>query len=119
MQRSGTVATEVETAVLNPSDAHPRTPARAYVLLRALPGTRRHLVETLAEQPGVVTVDVVEGPLDIVLVIEGPDRTRLARNLMKALASVETEFDGLEMLPAQRPRPVRRGAARHSAGGPV
>lgn len=84
-----------------------RPAARAYVLLRAAPGAHRRLVETLQAQSGVVAVDEVEGPPDVILVIEGRDRTHLARTLMKALASVENMFDGLEMLPAQRRRTVR------------
>jgi cytochrome P450 len=94
-----------------------RSAARAYVLLRAVRGARRQLVQTLRQQPGVLTVDMVEGPMDVILVVGGPDRTRLARTLMKALASVDTLYDGLEMLPTQHWRPVRQKIVRVDTGG--
>ena len=114
MQAAATIG---GTTVVNGDDPQARSVARAYVLLRAVPGARPRLVQTLLKQPGVVTVDEVEGPLDIVLVVEGPDRPRLARTMMRALASVEMMFDGLETLPAQRRRPGRQKAGKADAGG--
>ncbi len=117
MQTVGTEVPRGGATLLNRNNGNARSVARAYVLLRAVPGDRRDLVQTLRQQPGVVTVDMVEGPLDIVLVVQGTDRTRLARTLMKALASVETMFDGLELLPTQRWHPVRQKIGRADSGG--
>ncbi len=48
-----------------------------------------------------MTVDLVEGPPDIVLVIEAPDRQQLASVLMNALSSVQDVTEGLELFPTR------------------
>jgi hypothetical protein len=55
----------------------------------------------LQHQAGVVAVDLVEGPPDIVFVVEAPDRVELASVLIKAVTSVESMTDGMELLPIQ------------------
>jgi hypothetical protein len=77
---------------------------RAYVLLRATANHRKQAIRILERQAGVVAVDLVEGPPDIVLVIEAPDRRRLASVLVNAMASVQNVTDGVELLPAQHRR---------------
>lgn len=72
---------------------------RAYVLLRAPANHRRQAMRSLKQQEGVVAVDLVEGPPDIVLVIEAPDRRELASVLVKAMSSVESVTYGMELLP--------------------
>ncbi len=82
----------------------PRT--RAYVFLHSQGDNRNKAARILERQAGVVAVDLVEGPPDIVFVIEAPDRRRLASVLMKAMASIQTMTDGLELLPVEFGQPV-------------
>lgn len=46
---------------------------RAYVLIEMMAGHARNLVSSLSNQAGVVVVDRVTGPYDVVAVIEGAD----------------------------------------------
>ncbi len=88
----------------------PTSRTRAYVLLQSIGNTRSRVIKTLKQQRGVVAVDPVEGPPDVVLVIEASDRPELASLLMSAMASVQDMTDGLQLLPTQvtrRPR-IRR-----------
>ncbi len=119
MQTAEAVGIRGGTVLADKGRTQAQSTARAYVLLRAVPGARRRLVDTLLAQPGVVTVDEVEGPLDIVLVIEASDRSHLARTLVRALGSVETMFEGLEMLPAQRRRAAHPKVSKNDTGRPA
>jgi len=49
----------------------------------------------------VVLVNLLEGPPDVIMVVEAPDRHKLAEVTIQALASVETVTDGLCLMPAQ------------------
>ena len=77
---------------------------RAYVLLRTAVNHRKQAIRILERQAGVVAADLVEGPPDIVLIIEAADRHELASILAKAMASVESMTDGIELLPTQTRR---------------
>lgn len=77
-----------------------KRPSRAYVLLSSRENQRKRAARILGRQPGVVAVDMVEGPPDIVFVIEAPDRQELASVLIKAMASVQDMTEGMELLPA-------------------
>jgi hypothetical protein len=74
---------------------------RAYVLLQSLEDNHSEVVKKLRRQAGVVAVDLVEGPPDIVLVIEATDRQQLASVLMNALSSVQDVTEGLELFPTR------------------
>jgi hypothetical protein len=51
--------------------------------------------------PGVVIVDALEGPPDVIMVVEASERQKLAELTIRALASVETVTEGLSVLPAR------------------
>ena len=72
---------------------------RAYVLLQADSNRCNDAVTTLKRQPGVVSVDRVEGPPDIVVLLEARDRSELASILIAALSSVEGITEGVDLLP--------------------
>ncbi len=72
---------------------------RAYVLLQSSESRHNQVTRILKRQLGVVTVDSVEGPSDIVMVIEAPDRRELASVLMNALTSVQDTIEDMELLP--------------------
>ena len=51
--------------------------------------------------PGVAEVDLVEGPPDVVLVVEASARQDLARYVVEAVGAVETMTEDLSLLPAR------------------
>jgi len=89
-----------------------KSQTRAYVLLQSVGNSRRRVIEILRRQDGVVAVDPVEGPPDVMMVIEAAGRPELASVLMKAMASVEDIADGLQLLPTEDRRFGRRNKAR-------
>jgi hypothetical protein len=79
---------------------------RAYVFLQS-GRNRSRVVDILKEQNGVVAVDPVEGRPDLVLVLEAPNRRRLASVLVQAMASVEDLTELLHLFPTVVARPSR------------
>ncbi len=73
--------------------------ARVYVLLDVAQGERDEVVRTLRDRPGVTMADIVEGPPDIVMVVEAPQRLRLAELTIQALGSIEGMTENLQLLP--------------------
>ncbi len=57
--------------------------ARAYVLLDVINKRAGQMVQTLRSRPGVVMADVLEGPPDVVLIVEAPNRRKLAKLVLK------------------------------------
>ncbi len=72
---------------------------RVYVLVDVLQGELAEAVRTLRGRPGVAMVDVVEGPPDIIMVVEARGRRRLADLTIKAINSVESVTKELQLLP--------------------
>jgi hypothetical protein len=75
--------------------------ARVYVLISARPGRSLQIARALMMKPGVVTADLLEGPPDVVMVVEANDEGKLAEFTVKALASVEKFTEELRLLPVQ------------------
>ena len=73
--------------------------ARAYVLLNVTSEKAEHVAQTLRSKPGVAIVDLLEGPPDVVLMVEAPNRQKLAELAAGALASVESMSEGIWLLP--------------------
>ena len=86
--------------------------AKAYVLLNVV-HEKQQVVRALRGKPGVLMVDVVEGPPDVVVVLGARGRQRLAKLTIEALASVETMTEGLQLLPT-RDRLNARNVSRTS-----
>jgi hypothetical protein len=85
--------------------------AKAYVLLNVVHEKQEQVVRALRGKPGVLMVDVVEGPPDVVVVVGARSRQRLAKLAIQALASVETMTEGLQLLPT-RDRLNARGVSK-------
>ena len=102
----------MRTAVADRESRQAKPPTRAYVLLQSTGHKRNEAIGILRQQPGVVTVDPVEGPPDIVIVVEAPTRRKLASLLVRAMASVQDLTEDIELLPTQ-PGPRGRGT-RHA-----
>jgi hypothetical protein len=81
--------------------------AKAYVLLNVV-HEKQQVVRALRGKPGVLMVDVVEGPPDVVVVLGARGRQRLAKLTIEALASVETMTEGLQLLPTRNRLNARR-----------
>lgn len=75
--------------------------AKAYVLLNVVHEKQQQVVRALRGKLGVLMVDVVEGPPDVVVVLGARGRQRLAKLTIEALASVEAMTEGLQLLPTR------------------
>ena len=75
--------------------------AKAYVLLDIADGEPEQAVQALRGKPGVVMADYLDGPPDVIAVVEAPERQELADLTVQALASVEAVIDNVWLLPVQ------------------
>jgi len=72
---------------------------RAYILLRLAKGNPEQVAQALRRKPGVLMADPLEGPPDVIVVVEAPERQRLADLTVQALSSVETMIENVRLLP--------------------
>jgi hypothetical protein len=72
---------------------------RAYVLLRLAKGNPALVAQALRCKPGVLMADPLEGPPDVIVVVEAPERQKLADLTVRALSSVETMIENVRLLP--------------------
>jgi len=75
--------------------------AKAYVLLNVVHEKQDQVVRALRGKPGVLMVDVLEGPPDVVVVLGAKERQKLAKLTVQALASVEAMTEELQLLPTR------------------
>jgi hypothetical protein len=73
---------------------------KAYVLMDVVDGKCDQVTRTLRGRPGVITVDLLEGPPQVVMVVEASERQRLARLTVQAIAEVEMMTEDIQLLPA-------------------
>ena len=52
---------------------------QAYILIQAEVGRSRDVASAIRDIPGVVRVDAVTGPYEVVVLVEGPDMDELGR----------------------------------------
>ena len=81
--------------------------AKVYLLLDLVNADSEQVARTLRSKPGVATVDVLEGPPDLLVVIEAPQRQKAAEYLMGLLDSVDGMIDNLHVMPVQDPTAKR------------
>lgn len=74
---------------------------KVYVLLDVIEGKLEQVVQTLPGKPGVVEVDLLEGSPNVMVVVEAPERKKLAEWTIQALASVEKMTEGVQLLPTR------------------
>jgi len=53
----------------------------------------------LRSKRGVLMADSLEGPPDLIMVVEASDKQKLAQLAINALATVETVTQGVQILP--------------------
>jgi hypothetical protein len=75
--------------------------AKAYVLLNVVQEKQEQVVQALRGKSGVLMVDAVEGPPDVIIVVEARDRQKLAKLTIQALALVEAMTEELQLLPTR------------------
>ena len=73
--------------------------AKVYMLMNVSNGNSSQALETLKGQRGVVIADLLEGPPDILLLIEASDRQKLAERVIRAMASAESMIEDIRLLP--------------------
>jgi len=74
---------------------------KVYILLDIVDGKTEQVTQVLQGSPGVVMVDALEGPPDVIIVIEAAEREQLAKLTIQAIASVETAIEHVHLLPAR------------------
>jgi len=87
---------------------------RVYILLGTADGRAEEAVRMLRGQPGVVMADAVEGPEEVLLVMESPDRETLSSLANRALALTEEITETVTLMPV---RQVSNTAAAHRRSG--
>ena len=56
--------------------------AKAYVLIRTAPGLTKSIYSSLRVSPAVKSVEMVTGPYDLVVAMEGPSTSELLSTIM-------------------------------------
>ena len=74
---------------------------RAYVLLSIVEGKAEQAAQALMDMPGVVNVDCLEGNPSLLVILQAPDRLKLAESLMPVLAAVDGITEDLQLLVSQ------------------
>lgn len=93
---------------------------RVYVLLNVTDEKAEPVIQTLRNKPGVTLVDRLEGPPDVVLLAEAPNRRKLAKLTIEALTSVESMTEDIWLFPVtyEATASIKKTftAANHQAG---
>jgi len=72
---------------------------RAYLLLHVAEEKSKEVARLLRQKPGVLMADIVEGPPDVIAIIEASERKVLADLTVQALSSVENMLENVRLLP--------------------
>ncbi len=75
--------------------------SRLYLLLETVNGHSGEVARMIRLNPGVVTVDLVEGKPDVIAVMEAGDRQELAQLLMQVISCVENTTEDARILPTR------------------
>ena len=74
---------------------------RVYLLIDAIEGKGGQVAQTLRGHPGVKMLDLLEGPPDVIVMLQALSRQKLAELTNLALASVDSMTEGMQVLPVQ------------------
>lgn len=72
---------------------------RVYILLDIVDGRAEQVAQVLRSSLGVVMADVLEGPPGVIIVMEVPERQRLAKLVIEVLTVVEAVTENVRLLP--------------------
>jgi hypothetical protein len=90
---------QVSTATTLSAKKAARMSIRAYILLCLAKGNPELVAQVLRRKPGVLMADPLEGPPDVIVVVEAPERQKLADLTVQALSSVEAMIENVRLLP--------------------
>lgn len=93
--------------------------AKVYLLLEIKEGHGGWAVEVLRRQAGLTVADLLEGPPDIIAVVQARNRQILARLVVQALASVEDVTEEIQLLPSAAIERIRVEAPAIQLHAPV
>ncbi|MDD5313169.1 MAG: Lrp/AsnC ligand binding domain-containing protein [Dehalococcoidia bacterium] len=62
---------------------------KAYVLIQTETGKADAVVKTLRGKPGILSADVVTGPHDVILIIQGVDTDAIAKIVVNQVQAVQ------------------------------
>ena len=85
--------------------------ARVYLLLDIVEGKSAYAIQTVQSKAGVLITDILEGRPDIIVMVEAPNRKRLAELVMPVLSSLDGIVNDVHLLVAQQEKPA---SASHS-----
>lgn len=74
---------------------------RVYLLLDLVNGNKVTVADALKDMPGIATVEILEGPSDLITVIEAPVRQKAAEYLMGVLDLVDGVIEDIRVLPVK------------------
>ena len=75
--------------------------ARVYILVNIANDNSDQVAQTLHHRPGAVAIDLLEGPPDLLIAMEAPDRDSLVQLTMKVIALIETDVEDMQVLPVR------------------
>jgi len=73
--------------------------AKAYILLDVIDGKSSQVASLLRGRPGVVMAEPLDGPPDVIMVLEAGGRLDLAKLAIQALNTVESYTNDVRCLP--------------------
>jgi len=74
---------------------------RVYVLIDAVEGEADQVAKMLRDRPGVKMVDLLEGPPDVIVMLQSRSRQKLAELTNLVLTLVDSMTEGIQVLPVQ------------------
>ena len=74
---------------------------KVYILLDIVDGKAEQVAQALQGSLGVVMADALEGPPDVVVLIEASQREQLTKWTIEALSSVEMLIEQVRLLPTR------------------
>jgi hypothetical protein len=78
-------------------------PTRVYLLLNLAKIKPAKVANDLKGMPGITAVDMLEGPPDLLTVIEAPARQKAAEYLMGVMNMLDGVLDDIRVLPVCEP----------------
>ena len=74
---------------------------RAYVIIDVQQDMTERVALTLSTRDGVILVDIVEDKPEVIMVVQAKSRQKLAELTIRALTSVESFTEVLQLMPAR------------------
>jgi hypothetical protein len=73
---------------------------KAYVIMDSPDEKTARMVRTLRKRPGVVSVDLLEDSPQLIMVVEAPQRKKLAKLTVRAISSADSMATVTQLLTA-------------------